>query len=171
MLSISMADNVISCKKIKRKTKRKKLLILLCKFGSRAQKWPKIAKTMMTQSKFTQFFVNILYILDASWWILMSRRFRIWFRTQWDWYGNLILHCDICQIENCAWYRCWYICVLLEIFVHSRYFILQMLVKSLVKSKCMPRRYWVNKFTGERVYEDPTKNKRSLEQKNQVIYW
>ena len=33
----------------------------------------------------------------------------------------------------------------------------------------MPHRYWVNKFTGERVYEDPTKNKRSLEQKNQVI--
>merc|ERR1719430_2342300 len=28
--------------------------------------------------------------------------------------------------------------------------------------------YWVNKFSGERVYEDPTKDKKSLEQKNQA---
>jgi len=28
--------------------------------------------------------------------------------------------------------------------------------------------YWVNKFSGERVYQDPTKDKKSLEQKNQA---
>ena len=50
MLSISLAYNVISCKKIERNTQK-------CKFGSRAQKWPKIAKKKrITQSRFTQFF-------------------------------------------------------------------------------------------------------------------
>jgi hypothetical protein len=45
MLSISMACNVISCKKKMEETlKKSKLLILQCKFGSRAQKWPKNAK-------------------------------------------------------------------------------------------------------------------------------
>ena len=44
MLSISMAFNVISCKKSKETLKNSKSLILQCKFGSRAQKWPKIAK-------------------------------------------------------------------------------------------------------------------------------
>ena len=44
MLSISIAYNVISCKKSKETLKKSKLLILQCKFGSRAQKWPKIAK-------------------------------------------------------------------------------------------------------------------------------
>merc|ERR1711963_695363 len=38
MLSISMAFNVISCKKSKETLKNSKLLILQCKFGSRAQK-------------------------------------------------------------------------------------------------------------------------------------
>ena len=37
-LSISMADNVITYKKIKRNTQKPKSLILLYKFGSRAQK-------------------------------------------------------------------------------------------------------------------------------------
>ena len=40
-----MAYNVISCKKKSKETlKKSKSLILQCKFGSRAQKWPKIAK-------------------------------------------------------------------------------------------------------------------------------
>ena len=38
MLSISMAYNVISCKKTKETLKKSKSLILQCKFGSRAQK-------------------------------------------------------------------------------------------------------------------------------------
>ena len=38
MLQISMADNVISYKKIQRNAQKLKSLILLCKFGSRAQK-------------------------------------------------------------------------------------------------------------------------------------
>ena len=46
MLSISMAYNVISCKKSKETLKKSKSLILQCKFGSRAQKWPKITKKM-----------------------------------------------------------------------------------------------------------------------------
>ena len=40
-----MANNVISCKKSKETLKKSKSLILQCNFGSRAQKWPKIAKT------------------------------------------------------------------------------------------------------------------------------
>merc|ERR1711884_498639 len=44
MLSISMAYNVISCKKSKETVKKSKSLILQCKFGSRAEKLPKIAK-------------------------------------------------------------------------------------------------------------------------------
>ena len=44
MLSISMAFNVLSCKKVERNTQNSKSLILQCKFGSRAQKWPKIAQ-------------------------------------------------------------------------------------------------------------------------------
>ena len=45
MLSISMACNVISCKKKSEETlKKSKSPILQCKFGSWAQKWPKIAK-------------------------------------------------------------------------------------------------------------------------------
>ena len=39
-----MADNVISYEKSKETLKKTKLLILLYKFSSRAQKWPKIAK-------------------------------------------------------------------------------------------------------------------------------
>ena len=56
-LSISMACNVISCKKLKETLKKSKSVILLCKFGSWAQKWPKIAKKQFTQSRFTRFFV------------------------------------------------------------------------------------------------------------------
>ena len=45
MLSIYMANNVISYKKnLKETLKKPKTLILLCKFGSRVQKWPKDAK-------------------------------------------------------------------------------------------------------------------------------
>ena len=44
MLTIYMAYNVISCKNSKETLKQSKSLILLCKFGSRAQKLPKIAK-------------------------------------------------------------------------------------------------------------------------------
>ena len=45
MLSISMANNVISCKKKSKETlKKPKSLILQCKFGARALKWPKIAE-------------------------------------------------------------------------------------------------------------------------------
>ena len=69
MLSISMACNVVSCKKSEETLKRSKSLILQCKFSSRAQKWPKIAK----KKTITQ----VWYILGASWWILISRRFRI----------------------------------------------------------------------------------------------
>ena len=38
MVSISMASNVIPCKKSKETLKKSKSLILPCKFGSRAQK-------------------------------------------------------------------------------------------------------------------------------------
>ena len=41
---MSMADNVISCKKSKETLKKTKSLILLYDFGSWAQKWPKIAE-------------------------------------------------------------------------------------------------------------------------------
>ena len=44
MLSTSMADNVISYKKIKRNTQKNKNADLQFKFGSQAQKLPKIAK-------------------------------------------------------------------------------------------------------------------------------
>ena len=44
MLSISMACNVISCKKSEETLKKSKSPILQCKFASRAQKWPKNAK-------------------------------------------------------------------------------------------------------------------------------
>ena len=57
MASISMAYDVISCKKSKETLKKSKSLILQCKFGPRSQKWPKIAKKPITQSRFTQFFV------------------------------------------------------------------------------------------------------------------
>ena len=77
MLSISMADDRISYKKMKRNAQKPKPLILQCKFGSRAQKWPKIAKKRFTQSRFTQNFELVWYILGVTWWILMSRRFRI----------------------------------------------------------------------------------------------
>ena len=39
---------------------------------------------------------------------------------------------------------------------------------TLTGKKIVSCRYWVNKFSGERVYEDPTKDKKSLEQKNQA---
>ena len=78
MLSVSMTDNVISYKKSKETLKKAKSLILLCEFGSRAQKWPKIAKKNGSLNRnLLNFFVWVWYILDASWWILMSRRFRI----------------------------------------------------------------------------------------------
>ena len=44
MLSVSVADNVISYKKSKETLKKPKSLLLQYKFGSWAQKWPKIAK-------------------------------------------------------------------------------------------------------------------------------
>ena len=44
MLSISMVNNVISCKKIERNTQKSKSLIPLYKLGSHPQKTTKIAK-------------------------------------------------------------------------------------------------------------------------------
>ena len=44
MLSISMAYNIISYKKSKETLKKSNSPISVCKFGSRAQKWWKIAK-------------------------------------------------------------------------------------------------------------------------------
>ena len=64
-------------KKSKETLKKSKSLILQCKFGSRAQKWPKIAKKTDHSIAIYSFFCMVWYILDAPWWILMSRRFRI----------------------------------------------------------------------------------------------
>ena len=65
-------------KKSKETPKNSKSLILQCKFGSRAQKWPKIAKKNGSLNRvLLNFFVKVWYILDASMWILTSRRFRI----------------------------------------------------------------------------------------------
>ena len=72
MLSITLAYNVISCKKLKETLKKSKLLILQCKFCSRAQKWPKIAKKNVLNRDFLSFFY-----MYGIWWILMSRRLRI----------------------------------------------------------------------------------------------
>ena len=46
-------------KKSKETLKKSKSLILQCKFGARAQKWPKIAKKRITQSRFAQFFLSV----------------------------------------------------------------------------------------------------------------
>ena len=37
----------------------------------------KLSKKRINQARFTQFFVLVWYISDASWWICMSRRFKI----------------------------------------------------------------------------------------------
>ena len=49
----------------------------LYKTGSRPQKSPKMPKKLYTQSPFAQFFAYVWHILGATWWFLMSRRFRI----------------------------------------------------------------------------------------------
>ena len=56
MLSISMADNVISYKK-------SKSLILLCTFGSRAHKWQKLPKN----GSFNRDLLNFLYRYGIIW--------------------------------------------------------------------------------------------------------
>ena len=49
-------------KKSKETLKKPKSLILQCKFGSRAQKWPKTTKKRITQSQFTHFFcIGMVY--------------------------------------------------------------------------------------------------------------
>ena len=62
MLSISMAKNVISYKKSKEMLKKPKSLILRCKFGARALKWPKIAeKTDHSIAIYSFFCIGMVY--------------------------------------------------------------------------------------------------------------
>ena len=70
-----MACYVISCRKIA-KTLFRKSLISLYDLGS----WvltSEITKKWITQSWFAQIFAYIWHILSATWWIPLSRRFRI----------------------------------------------------------------------------------------------
>ena len=64
-------------KKSKETLKKSKLPVLVYKFGSRAQKSPKIPKKNDHLIAICSIFLKVLYILDGTWWILMSRRFRI----------------------------------------------------------------------------------------------
>ena len=81
-LSISMASNVISYKKIKKIPNLRN-----------DQKSP---KSSVTETGFTQSFVKVWQILDGTSWILMSRRFGIWVLKGgrgcfWPSYGRLKL--------------------------------------------------------------------------------
>ena len=78
MLSISMTDNVISYKKIKRNAqKNQNLWFYYMNLAPELRNDKKLPNIRITLPRYTQIFVKVWYILDASWWILMSRRFRI----------------------------------------------------------------------------------------------
>ena len=78
MLSISMACNVISCKKNRKKhSKNQNRRFYNVNSAPELRNDQKTPKKRITQSRFTQFFVQVWYILDASRLILTSRRFRI----------------------------------------------------------------------------------------------
>ena len=72
----------------------------------------------------------------------------------------------------CMIYILIYICIYVFVFVRSLFtqdIFFANVGEIFGRIKCMPRRYWVSKFTSQRVYDDPTKNKKTLEQKNEVI--
>ena len=73
-LSISVAYNVISCKKSKETLKKSKSRILLFKFGSQAQKWRKIPhKNRSLKRDLLKKIIGMVYFGCY----LLSRRFRI----------------------------------------------------------------------------------------------
>ena len=79
-LSLSMAYNVISWRKSADNTQILKSLNSLCKSGWETSKITKKRpkKTDHSIAISSIFLIGMIwYILDATWWILMSRRFRI----------------------------------------------------------------------------------------------
>ena len=58
--------------------KKSKSPILKCKFGFRAQKWSKIPPNNRSLNRGLLNFLWVWYISDGTWWILTSRRFRIY---------------------------------------------------------------------------------------------
>ena len=134
-----------------------------CKFGSGTQKWPKKGSIAICSKFFAGF---------GTFWLVPGNPHVQAVQNMCQNTVGLICKPDLTLRHTnrklCMIYISIYICFAWDLCSH-KIFHCANVGEIFWRIRLMPHRYWVNKFTGERVYEDPTKNKRSLEQKNQVI--